>query len=118
MEEYKRVFENMVLKRIFGPKTDMKVKKGVLLCKYCYDDEIRRWMVHLARMGLMRNAYAVRKSGSPNARKKLGRPVRRREDNIKINLKNGWKCVYWIHLAHDGDGRDFMKTRMVPRVPQ
>jgi hypothetical protein len=102
----------MVLKRIFGPKTDMKVKKGVLLCKYCYDDQIRRWMVHLARMGLMRNAYAIL-VGKSECKKKVRRPVRRNE--LK---KNGWKCVDWIHLAHDGDGRDFMKTRMVPRVPQ
>jgi hypothetical protein len=34
----------------------------------------------------------------------LGTPVRRWEDNIKMDLREiGWEIVEWIHLAQDRD---------------
>jgi hypothetical protein len=42
--------------------------------------------------------------GKPEGKRLLGRPRRRWEDNIKMNLKEiGWEGAYWIHLAQDRD---------------
>jgi hypothetical protein len=38
--------------------------------------------------------------GNPEGKKPLRGPVRRYEDNIKINIKEiSWEDVDWIHLA-------------------
>jgi hypothetical protein len=55
-----------------------------------------------------------------HARKRLlGRPRRRWEDNIKMNLQEvGSEVVDWIELAQDRDGwRALVKTVMNLRVP-
>jgi hypothetical protein len=40
--------------------------------------------------------------GKPEGKKPLGRPRRRLEDNVKIDLKEvGWESFHWIHLAQD-----------------
>jgi hypothetical protein len=53
-------------------------------------------------MGKMINAYKM--IGNPERKRSLGRPSRRWEDSIKINLKEiGWECVDWIDLAQDRD---------------
>jgi hypothetical protein len=40
--------------------------------------------------------------GKPEETRIFGRPRRRWEDNIKIDLRViGWECVDWIHLAQD-----------------
>jgi hypothetical protein len=42
--------------------------------------------------------------GKPEGRRPLGRPRRRWEDNIKINLREvGWGSMDWINLAQDRD---------------
>jgi hypothetical protein len=42
--------------------------------------------------------------GGPEGRRPLGRPRRRWEDNIKMDLKEvGWEGVDWIHMAQDRD---------------
>jgi hypothetical protein len=47
------------------------------------------------------NAYMVL-VGKPEGKKPLGRPKRKWEDNIKVDLREiGWKD--WIHLTQDGD---------------
>jgi hypothetical protein len=54
-------------------------------------------------MGEMRNAYEIliRK---PEEKRPLGRPIRRWEDNIKMDLwEGGLKRVDSIHLAQDRD---------------
>jgi hypothetical protein len=49
-----------------------------------------RWVGHVERMGDRKCAYGVL-VGRPEGRRPLGRPRRRREDNIKIELKDvGW----------------------------
>jgi hypothetical protein len=58
---------------------------------------------HVARVGKMRNAYKfmVEKSEGKGP---LGRPTRRGEDNIKMDLREVvWKALVWIHLAEDRD---------------
>jgi hypothetical protein len=62
-----------------------------------------RWAGHVARMGEMRGAYNIL-VGRPEARRPLGRPRRRWEDNIEIDLREiGFGVVDWIHLAQDRD---------------
>jgi hypothetical protein len=48
----------------------------------------------------------------------LGRPRRRREDNVRTGLREiGWKGVDWIHLAQDKElWRDLVNTVMNLRV--
>jgi hypothetical protein len=57
----------------------------------------------VARMGEMRNGYSsfVRKS---EGKRPLGRPRRRWEDNIRVDLKEiGCEDVDWIHKSQDKD---------------
>jgi hypothetical protein len=56
-----------------------------------------------ARMGERRGAYRIL-VGRPEGRRPTGRPRRRWEDNIKVDLQDvGWKSVDWIDLAQDRD---------------
>jgi hypothetical protein len=41
--------------------------------------------------------------GTPEGKKPLGRPRRRWEDNIKMNLREGVGCGDWIESAQDRD---------------
>jgi hypothetical protein len=42
--------------------------------------------------------------GKPEGKKPLGRPRRRWEDNIKMDLGEiGWGCMDWTDLAQDKD---------------
>jgi len=62
-----------------------------------------RWAGHVARMGEGRAVYRVL-VGNPEGRRPLGRPRRRWEDNITINLREvGCGCVDWMELAQDRD---------------
>jgi hypothetical protein len=52
-------------------------------------------------MGKMRGAYRAL-VGKPEGRRPLGRPRRRWEDNIKMDLREvGWGGVDWIDMAQD-----------------
>jgi hypothetical protein len=54
-------------------------------------------------MGERRGAYRAL-VGKPEGRRPLGRPRRRWEDNIKIDLREiGWGGMDWINLAQDRD---------------
>ncbi|KAJ4434105.1 hypothetical protein ANN_16425 [Periplaneta americana] len=62
-----------------------------------------RYAGHVARMGESRNAYRVL-VGRPEGKRPLGRPRRRWEDNIKMNLREvGYDGRDWINLAYDRD---------------
>ncbi|KAJ4440635.1 hypothetical protein ANN_08782 [Periplaneta americana] len=62
-----------------------------------------RWAGHVARMGESRNAYRVL-VGRPEGKRPLGRPRRRWEDNIKMDLREvGYDDRDWINLAQDRD---------------
>jgi hypothetical protein len=54
-------------------------------------------------MGEVMNAYSIL-IGKPEGRRTLGRPRRRWEDNIKMDLRKiGFGDVDWIHWAQDRD---------------
>jgi hypothetical protein len=60
-----------------------------------------RWAEHVVRMGEKRNAYRLL-VGKLEGKRPLGRPSRRRVDNIRMNLGEvGWCDVDWIGLAQD-----------------
>ncbi|KAJ4427740.1 hypothetical protein ANN_25393 [Periplaneta americana] len=61
-----------------------------------------RWAGHVAHMGESRNAYGVL-VGRPEGKRPLGRPRRRWEDNIKMDLREvGYDDRDWINLALAG----------------
>jgi hypothetical protein len=115
MEKHRlRVFENRVLRRIFGPKRDevtgewRKLRNEELHDLYSSPSIIRimksrrmRWAGHVARMGEKRNAYRLF-VGKPNGKRQLGSPIRRWEDNIRMDLgEMGWGDMDWTGLAED-----------------
>jgi hypothetical protein len=126
-----RVFENRVLRRIFGPRRDeitgewRRLHNEELIDLYSSPDIVRviksrrmRWAGHVARMGERRGAYRVL-VGKPEGRRPLGRPRRRWEDNIKTDLREvGCGCADWIGLTQDRDSwRALVSAVMNRRVP-
>ena len=77
-----------------------------------------RWARHVARMGEGRGVYRVL-VGKPEGKRPLGRPRRRWEDNIEMDLQEvGWGCGDWMELAQDRDRwRVLVSTVMNFRVP-
>jgi hypothetical protein len=62
-----------------------------------------RWAGHVARTGKDRVVYRVL-VGRPKGKRPLGRPRRRREDNIKMDLQAiGGRHGDWMELAQDRD---------------
>jgi hypothetical protein len=125
------VFEKNVLRRIFGSKRDeviggwRKLYNGKLHDLYCSPSIIRsiksrkmRWVVHVARMGVKRNAYRIL-VGKPEGKRPLGSPRRRWEDNIRMDIREiGWGGMDWIDLAQDRDQWSaLVNTVMSHRVP-
>jgi hypothetical protein len=93
-----RVFQNRVLKRIFGSKRDehpgggKKLHNEELHNLYSSPSIIRmtksrrmRWAGHVAQMEEKRNAYRIL-VGEQEGKGPLGRPRRRWLDNIKMDL--------------------------------
>jgi CRISPR/Cas system-associated protein Cas7 (RAMP superfamily) len=63
----------------------------------------KRWAGRVAPIGERRDVYRVL-VGKPEGKRPLGRPRRRWEDNIKINLQEvGCGGIDWIELAQDRD---------------
>ena len=99
-DEYRlRVFENRELRRVFGPKRDevtgewRKLHNMELRDLYSLPNIVRvvksrrmRWAGHVTRMGEGRGMHRVL-VGKPEGKRPLGRPRRKWEDNIKMDLR-------------------------------
>jgi hypothetical protein len=110
------VFQNRVLRRIFGPKRDevtggwRKLHNEELRDLYSSPSIIRimkarrmRRAGHIARMGEKRNAYRLLVR-MPEGKRPLGRPRDRWVDTIRMDLVEvGWGDVDWIGLDQDRD---------------
>jgi hypothetical protein len=108
------VFENRVLRRIFGPKRDgvsggwRKLHNEEHHNLHSSQSIIRiiksrrmNWAGHVARMGEKRNVYRLL-VGKPEGKRPLGRPRCMWIDNIKMDLLEiGLNIVDWIGLAQD-----------------
>ena len=116
-EEHRlRVFENGVLRRICRPKRDevmvewRKLHNEELKGLYSSPNIVRviksrrmRWAGHVAHMGEGRGMYRVL-VGKPEGKRPLGRPRRKWEDNIRMDLLEvGLGYEDWIGLAQDRD---------------
>jgi hypothetical protein len=111
-EEHRlRVSENRVLRKIFGPKREeggswRKLHNDEFHNLYSSPNIVRviksrrmRWARHVARMG-KGNIFTYFRLGGQKG--PLGRPRRRWEDNIKMDLReNGIHGTNWIRLAQD-----------------
>jgi hypothetical protein len=110
-----RVIENRVLRRIFGTRDEVtgewrKLHNEELNGLYSLPKIVRviksrrlRWAGHVARMGEGRGVYRVL-VGKPEGKRPLGRPRRRWEDNVRMDLQDvGCGCEDWIGLAQDRD---------------
>jgi hypothetical protein len=66
----------------------------------------------------MTNAYKIL-VGKPEAKRSFGRPKRRFEDNIRMNVREiGWENVNWLSPAQDRDRwPDLMNTTKTLRLP-
>ena len=107
-----KVFENRMLRRIFGPKRDKvrrewrKLHNEELHDLYCIPNILRviksrrmGWAGHVARMGVNLGVYWIL-LGKPQGKRPLGRPRHRLEDNIKMDLQEvGCGVMDWIQLA-------------------
>jgi hypothetical protein len=93
------VFENRVLRRIFGPTRGevtgewRKLHSGEVHNLYSSPDIIRqiksrrmRWAGHVARMGVGRNVYRVL-MGKSEGKRPLVRPRRRWKKGITMDLR-------------------------------
>ena len=105
------VFENMLLRRIFGHRVDKVTGEWRRLLNEELNDlyspyfvqviKSRRmkWAGHVARMGEERGAYRVL-VGKPEGKRPSGRPRRRWVDNIRTDLQEvGCGYMDWIGLA-------------------
>ena len=104
-----RVFENRILRRIFGPKRDengewRRHHNEKLHSLYRSPNIVRviksrrlRWAGHVARKEESRSAFRIL-AGKP-----LGRPRRRGEDNIRMDLEEiGINAGNWVESLRVG----------------
>jgi hypothetical protein len=126
-----KVFENRVVREVFGPKGDevtgewRKLHNEELNDLYSLTNIVRvvkskriRWAGHVARMGEGRGVHRVL-VGKPEGKRPLGRPRRRWENNIKRDLQEvGGGCGDWMEQAQDRDRwRALVSTVMNFLVP-
>jgi hypothetical protein len=103
---------------IFGPKREedgswRKLHNDELHSLYSSPNIVRviklrrmRWAGHVAHMGEGRGVYRVL-IGKPEGKRPLGRPRRRWEDNIKMDVReieiNGGTGLGWLRIGCSGE---------------
>ena len=126
-----REFENRILWRIFVPKRDengewRRLHNAELHSLYRSPKIIvrviksrrLRWAGQVARMEECRSAFKIL-TGKPTGKRPLGRPRRRWEDNIRMDLKErGINAGNWVDTAQDRDyWRALVNAALNLRVP-
>jgi hypothetical protein len=125
-ERKMRVFENMVLRRIFGPRMHevtgewRRLHNEELNDLYSSPNIVRviksrrmRWAGHVARTGEERGVYSIL-VGKPEGKRPLGKPRRRRVDNIRLDLQEvGCGYMDWTGLARDRDRRRMLVSAVM-----
>ena len=126
-----RVFENMLLRRIFGPRRDevtgewRRLHNEKLNDLYSSTNIVRviksgrmKWAGHVARMGEERGVYRVL-VWKQKGKRPLGRSRHRWVDNIRMDLqKVGCGYMDWIGRAQDRDRwRTLVSAVMNLRIP-
>jgi len=126
-----RVVENMVLRRIFGPRKDevtgewRRLHNEELNDLHSSPNIVRviksrrmRWAGHVAQMGEERGVYRVL-VGKLEGKRPLGRPRHRWMDNIRMDLQEvGCGYMDWTGLAQDRDRwRTLVSAVMNLQVP-
>jgi hypothetical protein len=87
-EEWRKLHNEELHDLYFSPNIERVIKS-------------RRWAGHLVRMGEERGLYRVL-VGKPEGKRPLGRPRRRWEDNIRMDLQQvGCGGMGWIGLTQD-----------------
>ena len=110
--------ENRVLRTTFGPKRDEVTGEWRKLHNeehndlYCSPNIVRviksrriGWAGHVARIGEGRDVCRIL-VGKPEGKRPLGRPRRRWEDNIKMDLQEVGSS--WLRIG-TGDGHLLMR---------
>jgi hypothetical protein len=124
------MFENRVLRRIFGLKRDEVTGEWRKLHEELNDlypsasivgvikSRRMRWMGHVTRMGKGRG-MCVLLVGKPEGKRPLGRHRGRWRDNIKMVVQEvGCGGMDWTELVHDRDSlRALVNAVMKHRVP-
>jgi hypothetical protein len=131
-EEHRlRVFENRVLRRIFGPRREedrswRKLHNDNFHSLYSSPNIVTviksrrmRWAGHVALMGEGTGVYRVL-VGMPEGKRPLGRSRRRWKDNNKMDLREiEIDGANWIQLAQDRvQWQAFVNMTMNLRVPK
>jgi hypothetical protein len=113
-----RVFENRVLRKIFGPEREedgswRKLHNDELHNPYSSPNIVRviksrrmSWAGHVARMGKGRGVYRIL-VGESEGKRPLGRPRRSWEDNIRLYLREvegsmGRTGFSWLRIGSSG----------------
>ena len=109
-----RVFENRVLRKVFGPKRDevtgewRRLHNEELNDLYSLPNIVRvvksrrmRWAGHVARMEEDRGVHSVF-VGKPEGKKSLERPRRRWEDNINYGSSGSWRGSWGLDGVGSG----------------
>jgi len=112
------VFDNKVLRKIFGPNRDevtgewRKLNNEELNNLYSSPYIVRviksrrmRWAGHVACIGDRRGIYRVL-VGQPVGKRPLGRPRHEREDNINMDFQEvgwgAWTGLIWFRIGTGG----------------
>jgi hypothetical protein len=126
-----RVFDNRVLRRLFGSKRDevtrewSKLHNEELSDLYSLPNIVpvvksrrMRWAEHVVRLGEGTGVHRVL-VGKSEGKRPLGRPRRRWEDNIKTDIQEVGCCGDWMDLAQDRNRCwALVSTVMNLRVPK
>ena len=108
------MFESRVLRRIFGPKREGVTEEWRKLHNEALNDlysspnivwvitpRRMRWAGHVARMEVGRGVRKVL-VGKPEGKRPFGRPRRRWEDNIKMDLQEVGTVWRWLRTGTGG----------------